>query len=279
MFRKHFNATTMVAMVALVFAMTGGAFAVSSKGGASHATAAAARQKNKPKLLRGPRGPEGKQGPAGPAGLSGPASAEGKPGPEGKTGPEGKAGVAGAGVAASEVKVGEGVCNKLGGSRFTVGGKETYACNGAEGEPGPAGLPCTASGTLPAGKTETGYWALNDYGKSKEEGVYTAVSFPCPLAAGMPNTAIHFICPSNSPSGCATSNAACPGTVASPVNPAPASGTLCIFLSLSQDIKEYAGPLDVKVEEGADPSGTLLRFKTEGAEQQAIAFGTWAVTG
>lgn len=97
MFRKHFNATTIIAIVALVFAMTGGAFAVTSKGGPSPVASVA--KKSKVKVLRGPRGPKGDSGPAGaagPAGPVGPAGAAGAKGEKGERGEKGEKGEAGA---------------------------------------------------------------------------------------------------------------------------------------------------------------------------------------
>jgi hypothetical protein len=66
--RKHLTPGTFIALIALIFAMTGGAFAASSSGGGSGAkatasvtrgtsVAAAAKSKAKPKA--GPRGPAG----------------------------------------------------------------------------------------------------------------------------------------------------------------------------------------------------------------------------
>src|SRR5580698_7349257 len=97
--RMHLTPATAIAMLALVFAMTGGAFA------AGHYLITSTKQIS-PKVLKalagknGANGASGAQGAAGPAGPAGPA---GKEGPAGKgekgetglagpTGPEGKTG-------------------------------------------------------------------------------------------------------------------------------------------------------------------------------------------
>ena len=92
--RKQITPTTVVAFMALVFAITGGAFAASSGGGdkGSNATASvvplagAAKSKAKPKAKAGPRGP------AGPAGKNGANGAAGPQGPGGRQGRNGRGG-------------------------------------------------------------------------------------------------------------------------------------------------------------------------------------------
>jgi hypothetical protein len=73
-----------VAVIALVFAMAGGAYAAGGGGGKQSANASKAK--------RGPQGPRGKTGPAGPAGPAGP---QGIPGPKGDAGAPGAPGPAG----------------------------------------------------------------------------------------------------------------------------------------------------------------------------------------
>jgi hypothetical protein len=77
--RRNLSVPTAIAVVALVFAMTGGAFAAKD-----YATGAAKGSKSKAK--RGPRGPKGKQGPAGPEGPQGKQGPAGPQGPKGDTG-------------------------------------------------------------------------------------------------------------------------------------------------------------------------------------------------
>ena len=123
--RKHLTYANVVATVALLFAMAGGALAT------SRYLITSTRQIS-PRVLaelkandRGKRGPEGKQGPEGETGTTGP---EGKQGPEGKTGttgPEGKQGPEGkTGTTGPEGK--QGPEGKTG-------------TTGPEGKPGPEG--------------------------------------------------------------------------------------------------------------------------------------------
>jgi Collagen triple helix repeat (20 copies) len=84
MFRNRFGIPGVISVVALVFAMLGGAYAASD-GGSSEATTSA-------KAKKGPRGPRGKPGPPGPAGPIGPT---GPAGPKGDTGAQGLPGADG----------------------------------------------------------------------------------------------------------------------------------------------------------------------------------------
>lgn len=84
MFRNRFGIPGVIAVVALVFAMFGGAYAANHPEGGK-ATASA-------KAKKGPRGPRGKTGPTGPQGLPG---ANGKDGAAGAAGPTGPAGATG----------------------------------------------------------------------------------------------------------------------------------------------------------------------------------------
>ena len=189
--RKHLTPSTAIAFAALIFALTGGAYAATG-GGASHATltasAAKAKKKSAPAGKPGPRGPAGPAGaagaagPAGPVGPAGPAGAKGETGAagtgttgaEGKKGKEGKGtpGAPGASVTATEFtgsKPGS-KCTE-GGSEFKIGTAATFACNGeagnngtngtngATGATGPEGSPWVDGGTLPSGSSEKGQWA------------------------------------------------------------------------------------------------------------------------
>ena len=89
--RRHlrFSPAGVIAVVALVFAMMGGAFAAnnsSNSGGGATASA-----KGKP----GPRGKPGKRGPTGPAGPQGSAGVNGKDGKNGTNGVNGTNGAPG----------------------------------------------------------------------------------------------------------------------------------------------------------------------------------------
>ena len=99
--RKHLNPTTVVAFVALVFAMTGGAFAASggsggggtgsktiasvTRGAGGNPISTTAKSKAKPKTKAGPRGPAGPAGKNGATGVTGPAGPAGATGAKGET--------------------------------------------------------------------------------------------------------------------------------------------------------------------------------------------------
>lgn len=78
--RRNLSLPTAIAVVALVFAMSGGAFAAKS-----YVTGSAKDSKGKT-AKRGPRGPKGKRGPRGPKGAVGPKGDTGPQGPKGNTG-------------------------------------------------------------------------------------------------------------------------------------------------------------------------------------------------
>lgn len=80
--RRNLTPSTALAVIALVFAMSGGAIA------AKNATDSAEASKSQ----RGPKGPRGKQGPQGLQGLQGAKGDTGERGPVGPQGPKGATG-------------------------------------------------------------------------------------------------------------------------------------------------------------------------------------------
>jgi Collagen triple helix repeat (20 copies) len=77
--RRNLSPPTAIAIAALVFAMTGGAYAATNHSGSAEAS----------KGTRGKQGPRGPRGKQGPRGLTGP---QGSVGPKGDTGPQGPKG-------------------------------------------------------------------------------------------------------------------------------------------------------------------------------------------
>ena len=87
--RNRFGIPGVISVIALVFAMAGGAFAANNlQSGGSKATASA-KGKQGP---RGKPGKTGKTGPQGPAGAKGDTGAQGAPGAKGDTGAPGQTG-------------------------------------------------------------------------------------------------------------------------------------------------------------------------------------------
>ncbi len=317
--KKHINPATILALAALVFAITGGAYAASggsgnggggnSAGNASHATAYVAKSKKKTATGKpGPRGPAGPAGATGPAGPAGPAGATGPAGPAGGTGPAGNAGsngTNGESVTSASLKAGEEGCTN-GGSKFTVGGKTTTACNGAKGATGPEGPPGAIhpGETLPSKASEYGVWSIL---VPAGENVRVPISFTVPLAAplfGARNASgkfpcqeipvttecqVHYINQSGNEVpelGVETTKAAaCPGTAAAPK---AEPGNLCIYaqeehraadLTAEEGIVLNSEQIDDAGENvtGASPIGASMvasGLKKAGGK----ANGTWAVT-
>jgi hypothetical protein len=305
--RRHLNPATGLALLALVFAMTGGAYAVGNHGvsgppakasaavgraGSNPAAVAlVAKSKSKSKSgARGPAGPRGAAGPAGVAGATGPAGPAGPTGPQGPAGSAGAAGTNGESVTGAVLKKGEKGCTE-GGSQFTVGGKAINACNGLkgkEGVEGKEGSPWTAGGTLPSGKTETGAWGgsapVTPGSGVAARKIFVPISFPIPLGAsldneepcGKPETpacVIHVVKSEESdPPGC---------TGGTPEHPTAEPGNLCIYEKEDANVKVMTL---ININGHAAAGGetgvilVLIPVIPTQNEEQAWADGTWAVT-
>ncbi len=215
---KRFTYVNVLMTVALVFAMTGGAYA-------ARKYLITSTSQISPKVLKslsGKAGPAGAAGAVGPAGSAGPA---GPTGPVGPAGPEGKAGSAGTngtnGTNGESVTVkaltgNQGGCAE-GGSEFSNKTAKTSACNGKEGSP------WTDKGVLPAGASETGQYALYATAVKEEEYMLSAISFSIRLPEPPKVT---FVAASAMPSP------PCKGSVETPEAEAPAAGekpNLCVF--------------------------------------------------
>jgi hypothetical protein len=299
---KHLNPATALAFVALVFAITGGAFAATG-GNGSHATLTASAAKAKPKSKTGPRGPAGPKGAIGPTGAAGatgaigptgatgPGGPQGSPGTNGSNGEPGAPGANGKSVLSKEEKKGTaGIHCPEGGSNFEVegSGKKTYACNGEKGVLHPGE-------TLPAGATETGTWFANDVrrGKKAELGLLIAaavISFPVELAAPLDAAHVHYINQAGlevtgiiekeeEPEGEETAEqTACPGSIE---EPKAVSGNLCIYGKEGVGVGLFAKSSQIQTPEnssGAGIAGAILLLTTT---EKIVPHnnGSWAVTG
>ncbi len=252
------NLVNVCLVVALVFAMTGGAYA------ARHYIITSTKQ-IKPSVLKQLQGKQG------PAGVSGSNGKDGAPGANGSNGKDGGPGVAGESVTSKEIKVGEAGCNKLGGSEFAVGGKTTSACNGQTGY----------TETIPKGKTLKGDWSIAEQVPGTgfvEGGASTAVGFGIPLAEA-PEAVSYVKEGEATPSGCT-------GDVS---NPGAEPGHLCVFAAFEfngnvtqASICPATAPvlfcIAGTVEPGADPSGFVIGVVDSKEKGLIAANGTWAVT-
>jgi hypothetical protein len=252
--RTRFGIPGVISVIALVFAMFGGAYAANnSASGGGKATASA-------KAKKGPRGPKGATGPAGPAGAQGPAGANGKDGSTGANGGVGATGPVG-----------------------PIGPEGPEGEEGEPGVPGPAGSPWTMEGTLPPGATETGTYGVSAPPNAPPFAIlYTEASFPIPLAA--PLDEAHVLTFALGYNGNAKANPEqehCPGSV---LTPKAAQGYLCVYAGSAEGL--FSAKPEVKspnippgVGAGASTAGAVLYFGRSTGEGSSRTSGTFAVTG
>jgi hypothetical protein len=296
--RTRFGIPGVISVIALVFAMLGGAYAASNNSGAGKATASA----------KGPRGPRGKTGPAGPAGPAGPQGSAGAKGDTGAKGDKGDPGNNGTGVTNSAEPKGAN-CTE-GGTKF-VGTATTYACTGAKGTNGnpgtsvtnafePAGANCAGGGAkftvgagsptyacngtngvacpggvceLEPGASLTGVWSTPvgvNTGTSFER---VPISFPLPVTSAPEVNYLNKAGKEWNPETSEFDTGAplhCHGSAASPTADA---GHLCVYAA------EEAGTAFLAVL-GVEPnSGTVMLFAVGAVGfTGGGAFGSWAVT-
>ena len=254
MTRRPLTVASLIATVALVFAMSGGAWAAKKYLITSTAQI-------KPSVLKKLKGKPGKNGTDGAPGPQGPAGQNGAPGKDGAPGSNG------ASVLSEQFPPGaepEGEpCDERGGSEFEVegSGNQTYACNGQEGSP------WTVDGVLPSGKTETGAW-----GVTSGTGVTTAISFTIPLPSALDAEHTVKISEASTPEEKEKCDDGA-GSPASAENPEADPGYLCVFLGLGEKVPAISKP--GTFEPGAGKTGAALLFL---AELTSAHFGSWAVT-
>jgi Collagen triple helix repeat (20 copies) len=273
--RKRLTYGNVAMTLALVFAMTGGAYA------AKHYLITSTKQIS-PKVLRALKGAKGAPGANGAPGATGAAGPQGPAGANGKDGANGANGSNGAnGTSVTSAAITPNLTNANcpeGGSEFTAAAaKKTYACNGKEGSP------WTASGTLPKGATETGIWQLTVPGAGEGEIKVAPISFPIPLAAALGASEVTYVSPKEvTPEHC-TGDATKPGAE---------TGHMCIFHTEGNGFVSPGGEppgtgLQHQIQVtptgaiGAGITGTEILFLTKPgkAPEDVSAEGTWAVTG
>jgi hypothetical protein len=250
--RLHVSPTTVIATLALIFAMTGGAYAT------THFLITSTKQIS-PKVLKSLKGANGKTGAAGPAGPAGAAGA----GTAGATGPQGPAGTAGA--------------------------KGETGATGVPGPPGPkgsTGSPWTAGGTLPSGKTETGAWSVGPITKASLGGAFfatTSVSFAIPLTAGLDAAHIHYLNPAGKEVVFEEELKEVTSTqcLGSKTAPTAEPGNFCVYAANEEGAVGFSNLEGITnpgapAEEGTGTTGTLL--SVEPIEEKLSVEGTWAVT-
>ena len=265
--RKRFTYTNVAMTLALVFAMTGGAYAASK-------FVITSTKQIKPsvlKQLQGKAGKAGAQGSAGPAGAAGPQGPAGKDGANGANGEKGASGSNGESVAVTKLNSGNATC-KEGGAEFKSGTGSAHACNGS---------PWTAGGTLPVGASETGTWSIGE--TSKEGFVFSSISFTVPLAAPIAEGNAHIFEGKTAPLGCTLTETENPTTKVMTTQLSALSGNLCVWfdqgLGVSSELKAAElSAVNLAIQEfGVGRTGTVLFG--QGIKAGARALGIWAVTG
>ena len=253
--RKRFTIANMVAVVALVLAMSGGALAASKY-------LITSTNQISPKVIKKLKG---LAGPAGPAGKEGKAGANGTAGTNGTNGTNGTAGTNGESVTPATLAAKNAHCAE-GGAEFSVGGSHTYACNGKEGKQGnPAEFPTT----LPAGRSEVGSWSMtlssSTYLGAGEYYVgFANIQYSIPIAEEISASQIEVLKPGEEE----TEN--CPGEIHAPK---AKPGYLCLYSG--SEVPESAGFLHVPFTYTGGVNMIFARKKTEGSE--GYAAGTWAM--
>ncbi len=270
--RTRFGIPGVISVIALVFAMFGGAYAATNSSGGGHTATASAKAK------KGPRGPKGATGPAGPqgsAGSQGPAGANGKDGAPGQNGAPGAPGAAGHSVVlVNEAPPG---CTE-GGFTYEVegSGEENEVCNGEKGVLQPGETLCSEC-------TETGAWSfgplpVGTLTSSATGGVSVPISFPIELAGELDAAHVHYVTKAEQEASTVPAACSAGATKGSAKAPLAASGNLCVFEGglgfahpISNNIRKI-GPAEF----GASTAGAYLLFQ---GEEESTGRGSFAVTG
>lgn len=249
------KAGLIVAIVALIAALGGGAYAASG--------ALTGKQKKEVEKIAKKY--------AGKPGANGANGAPGAPGANGTNGTNGAPGGAGEpGKSVEEIPIsagpGELACHEQGGAEYLLQGatEGTEICNGKEGSP-------WALGGLPEGATETGVWTFHASEASAEEGtrVFVPISFSVPLSQKITGAAnVHFV----GPNGDGT---ICKGKVTEPTAP---NGMLCVYRNEVSGAN-FVAVRELNAEEAneVDVAGAYLVFN--GVTNESYGRGSYAVTG
>jgi hypothetical protein len=251
-----------VAILALVFAMVGGAWA---------AVGLNAKQKKEvTKIAKKYAGKPGAAGATGPAGLSG---AKGDTGAKGAKGDKGDPGSS---VTGTLIPTSSATCNNLGGTAYTSASGTENVCNGENGD---NGSPWTVGGTLPVSTetgcpcTEKGVWSLSATAAGTPT-LFTVLhiqlvpmSFNIPL--GTAPTA-HFVDLNAQNNNTVPPECTVGGVQGSFANPLANSGQLCVYLGA--DLTSNFSSSGIS----AFATGALLKASVTA---DTIANGSWAVTG
>jgi hypothetical protein len=235
-----------IAVIALVFALVGGAFAASGK-------LTGKQKKEVEKIAKKYAGAPGEKGSPGPQGPAGSPGSKGERGEKGERGPQGDPGIEGP---PGEGLVTNPIAAEPTGPCGEQGGVEVLRENQSPGEgeaicTGKEGSPWTTGGVLPSGATETGSFAISSSQEDalkveepEESGeftyvVYAPITFPIPLQEPLVEEGVHFQGQPNFEdfNGAEPGEVGCKGTIGKPdtgENPpatANPAGNLCLYKS------------------------------------------------
>lgn len=252
--RTRFGIPGVISVIALAFALVGGAYAANSSSSGGKAAASA-------KAKKGPRGPKGATGPAGPAGAQGPAGPAGAKGEAGANGSNGSNGAAGATGA--------------------TGARGATGVAGATGATGFSGF----TETLPSGKTETGSWVAYEGGIKGNHVITAPISFSIPMAqpgTETPKSAYAFsLAETEEIEEHKIEPGGCKGSVEHPTAP---SGVLCVYTGLEEAFGSFSPFYEVRSlalpRFGAYSTAGAALFLAETVEETTSfnASGSWAIT-
>jgi hypothetical protein len=252
------KAGLIVAIVALIAALGGGAYAASGGLTGKQKKEVTKIAQTEAKKFAGKPGTPGTPGTAGTPGTKGDAGAAGSNGSNGTNG------TAGESVEVTQIATGEPGCGGRGGVELGVEGSAEPPSEICNGQPwNPAGLP--------QGATETGVWAFNASEASAVENtgrVLVPISFPIPLRAPIVGEAnVHFVGE--------LGDSTCTGTVRNPKAPV---GMICVYWQEFENAA-FVGVRELEAAENnaVDPAGGYLVFNE--AKDHASGRGSWAVTG
>jgi pilus assembly protein FimV len=268
--RTRFGIPGVISVIALVFAMLGGAYAANNSASGGKATASA-------KAKKGPRGPKGATGPAGPAGPAGPQGAKGDTGAAGSNGTAGSPGSAGQGVTVADESPGANCIN--GGQKLTSASGTDYVCNGEQGTPGANGEPWVA-GTAPPGVVLKGTWSVHSSNAAAGEALPIPFSFGVPVDYTNGVAGVRFTTggPSD-PLGC-TGSAQNPTPMPSPEPETFPAGIICAYIAQKTANVQFApsGAINSNPLTFQSGAGTVA-YVTVALGQPGLfdASGSWAV--
>jgi collagen triple helix repeat protein len=271
--RERLTATNVALVVALLFAMTGGAYAAKKY-------LITSTKQISPKVLKALAGQTGRTGPQGPPGERGPQGATGEKGAQGAAGEQGHPGEPGAQ-----------------GPAGPQGPQGVKGSTGPAGPTGPEGVCSTANCVLPKGVTEKGSWSITampvKFLIPGKEFASVPISFPIPMSVGLPfneaepeNNRVHFVIGNGEGKfeagveGKDGLKTGCPVT-SEYSQPEAEPGNLCVFLTTGENLgKElFASSTSETKSIGAGPWGSVLLIEPEKTGESVGAYGTWAVTG